>query len=120
MRSLTCLAVAASLASLASPTLTSHDAIVRDDTEQGDPGDAQYRVELPPGVWQVRSADGPAWADGLDAYVEALTRYDLAYPLGICRSSAPRRDDTSPITATHASRAQNGRDVGWAAFSRPV
>ena len=51
----------------------------------------QYRAELPPGSWKVRSTDALACASGLDATVGALHRYDLVYPLQGCQdlSAAP-------------------------------
>lgn len=60
----------------------------------------QYRAELPPGVWQVRSADALACANGLDATVGALHRYDLAYPGGGCQElSAPPENAPQPPDA---------------------
>jgi hypothetical protein len=44
----------------------------------------QYRVELPPGTWQVRSTDELTCASGIEATVAALRRYDLVYPLQAC------------------------------------
>ncbi len=73
--------------------------------EQGDrrievtAADGQYRVELWPGSWQVRSTDAFTCASGIDASVATLRRYDLPYPLQGCKDlsgppeNAPRPPD---------------------------
>jgi hypothetical protein len=62
-----------------------------------------YQVDLPPGVWSVRSADGNLCATGLQVTAGGTQQDDLTYPLAGCQDlSGPPTPQAPPPTAVHS------------------
>jgi hypothetical protein len=59
-----------------------------------------YQVDLPPGVWSVRSPDGRVCASGLHVGSDAWQRDDLMYPIAGCQDLAPPPDPITPPAPT--------------------
>src|SRR5947209_11268706 len=82
---------------------TSASNVIRANTEPGSVGARLYRVDLPAGVWNVKSSDGRLCGTGIHVSANAWQRLDLTYGTARCLDlSGPPSAPPPPPPSTGA------------------